>query len=165
MYEAGTKVYGFMKPVEGELALSTGKIFEVRVQASQGITDPTSAAKFLTGKLNEEYPELQVLWIKVCERHQTIDFQFRVEAAETLGFEPRVGRLFVATLLAWLPIILTLIGITAVAVSVWDIIAAVPIWVWVLLGTGVTLLLFGPALSRMITGRAPEKYRPIIVTR
>ena len=164
MYEVGTRVTGLAVPVVGEVQLGIGKIFQIRVQCQQGIINPESAAVFLLGKLREQYPEIEVVWMRVCERDQTIDFQFATLPAESLGFEPRVQRLFIGALLAWLPMILTLIGITAVAVSAWNILAGIPWYIWAILGTGVVLLLFGPAISRAIGGAAPEKYRaPVFV--
>lgn len=163
MYEFGTKIAGLTIPIVGEIQLSAGKVFQIRVQCQQGITNPRSTAVYLLGKLREQYPEIEVTWMKVCERDQTIDFQFTTLPAQSLGFEPRVQRLFIGALLAWLPVILTLIGITAVAVSAWDIVSNIPWWAWALLGTGIILLFFGPSISRMVAGRAPEEYRPAYV--
>ena len=57
-----------------------------------------------------------------------------------------------AALLAFLPTLLGLIGITIFAVTVWQIVASVPSWIWATLLIGVGLILFGPAIGEMILG-------------
>lgn len=163
MYEFGTRIIGFAQPVTEDLRLEIGKVFQINVQASQGIIDPEGVANFLLSKLNEEYPEIKVTWMKICEKYQTIDFQFAT--VQTLGLEPRTSRLFISTLLVWLPLILTLIGITAVGISAWSILAQIPWYIWAILGTGVVLLIFGSSIARAVTRGAPEKYRPTFVVR
>ncbi|MEM2163691.1 MAG: hypothetical protein QXR62_04625 [Candidatus Bathyarchaeia archaeon] len=53
-------------------------------------------------------------------------------------------------LLAWLPTILGLLGITLFAVSIWQAIAAIPSWVWATLAISVALILFGPPIGELI---------------
>jgi len=55
-----------------------------------------------------------------------------------------------ATLLAWLPTILALIGLTMVGVSVWNAIVSVPSWVWALLVIGTATFLIGPIIGEWI---------------
>lgn len=159
MFEFGTRLIGLTRPITEDLRLEVGKIYEIKIRASRGVTDSKAVADYLLSKLKQEYPEIQVVWMKVCEKTQTIDFQFTTLSAETLGFEPRVERLWVSGLLVWLPTILTLLGIAVAAISAYQIVAAIPWYVWALLGTGAFLLIFGPAIASLITGRVPKKYR------
>lgn len=156
MIEYGTRLLGVSRPAPEDLQLEVGKVYQVNMKASTGIIDPEGVAEFLMSKLNEAYPELRVVWMQVSP--ETINFQFTVVSAESLGFTPRPERLFVAGLLVWLPAILTLLGISLAAVSVWQIMTEIPWYVWLLLGAGVFLLFFGPAITTFITRRVPEKY-------
>ena len=55
-----------------------------------------------------------------------------------------------ATLLAWLPTILALIGLTMVGISVWNVIVSVPSWIWALLVIGTATFLIGPIIGEWI---------------
>jgi len=166
VYEFGVRVVGLTQPVTGEIPLIAGKMYQVDVQAREGIIDPATVASFLTSKMAEKYPEIEVTWMKICERYQTIQFQFTTVPLEARGLTPKVQPLVIVELLTWLPLILTLIGITSIAISAWNILAGVPWYVWALLGMGIVLLIFGPSIARAVTREVPERYRPpIIVTR
>lgn len=157
MYEFGSRIAGLTVPVVGALTLGEDKVFQIQIQAREGILDPQGVAQYLVGKLREQYPELEVVWMKVCERYQTIEFQFVAHSREALALAPRVQTLFIDMLLVWLPAILALIGITTIAVSAWQILAGIPWWAWALLGTGIVLFLFRGAISKALT---PERYHP-----
>lgn len=53
-------------------------------------------------------------------------------------------------LLSWLPALLSLFGIALLLVSVWQVVASVPSWVWATLVTAGALILFGPAIGELI---------------
>jgi hypothetical protein len=53
-------------------------------------------------------------------------------------------------LLAWLPVILGLLGIVLFGISVWQAIAAIPSWVFATLIIGGALILVGPAIGDLI---------------
>lgn len=61
-------------------------------------------------------------------------------------------------LLAWLPTILGLLGIALFMVSVWQVIASVPSWIWATLVISAALILFGPAIGELVL-RAVEGER------
>ena len=56
-------------------------------------------------------------------------------------------------LLAWLPVILGLLGIILFGISVWQAITAIPSWVWATLLISGALILFGPAIGEWILER------------
>ncbi len=62
-------------------------------------------------------------------------------------------------LLAWLPVILGLLGIILFGVSVWQAITAIPSWVWATLIIGGALILFGPAIGEFILGQVEKARR------
>lgn len=157
--EYGHHFYGIKKQVSEQASLNVGNVYQVDIEARGGILDADSVINFLLGKMNEAYPELRVQWISVSTQKQTITLQFTPVPAQTLGFEPRTERLFVGAILAWLPSILTLIGIAVAGISIWNIIGAIPWWGWALLGTGIILLIFGPSIAKLFEERAPAIYR------
>jgi hypothetical protein len=53
-------------------------------------------------------------------------------------------------LLAWLPLILGLLGIILFGISVWQAIAAIPSWLWATLIISGALILVGPAIGEWI---------------
>lgn len=163
MFVYGTKILGLTRPAPEQLTLQTGKNLQINIECSEGIINPERVGNYILSKLDEQYPEVQVLWMKVCEKYQTIDFQFTVVPLETLGYTPRAQPLFLVGLLAWLPAILTLIGIGTIAISAWDIIAGIPWYAWALLGTGIFLLLFGPTVTALIQRRAPPSAQPTFI--
>jgi hypothetical protein len=57
-------------------------------------------------------------------------------------------------LLAWLPIILGLIGIILFGISVWQAIAAIPSWVWATLIISGALIIVGPTIGDWILRKA-----------
>jgi type IV secretory pathway VirB2 component (pilin) len=153
--QVGNRILGAKQPLTQQSSLAQGKVYEVEVKASSGILDPQSITNYLCGKMNEQYPELRINYINVNQQTQTIILQFHPLDARTLGLEPQPQRLFVATLLAWLPAILTLVGIAVVGISVWEIIGTIPWYIWAILATGVALLFFAPTISSLFKGRAP----------
>jgi hypothetical protein len=59
-------------------------------------------------------------------------------------------------LLGLLPTLLLLAGVILLGVTIWQVIASVPSWVWATIVIGAGLLLFGPAIGELIVG-AVEK--------
>jgi len=60
-------------------------------------------------------------------------------------------------LLAWLPVILGLLGIVLFGVSVWQAIAAIPSWVWACLVIGGALIILGPAIGNWILSEVEKR--------
>ena len=163
MFTYGTKLIGLKRPAPEHLTLQTGKNVQIDLECSQGIVNPERVGNHIMSKLGERYPEIQVVWMRVCEKFQTISLQFTVVPLETMGYTPRTQPLFIGGLLAWLPAILALIGIGTIAVTAWDIIAGIPWYAWALLGTGVALLLFGPAIASLLQRRTPPSAQPTFI--
>ena len=61
-------------------------------------------------------------------------------------------------LLTWLPIILSVVGITLVGISVYEVIASVPSWLIGTLVIGAGLIIFGPIIGEFIL-REVEKIK------
>lgn len=59
-----------------------------------------------------------------------------------------------STLLALLPTLLQLAGAAILGVTIWQVIASVPSWVWACLVIGAALLIFGPAIGELVVGAA-----------
>ncbi|OYD16956.1 hypothetical protein CH330_01420 [candidate division WOR-3 bacterium JGI_Cruoil_03_51_56] len=141
MVQYGLRVAGQAQPKTG--ILQVGKTYEVHVQTTT-IRDPEDVAAFVLNRFKNEYPELQINWIQVGT--QTINFQFTMVSRGELGLTPRPISLTAATIIVWLPTILTLIGLVAIVISLYSIIQAVPWYIWGTLIFGVVILIWGPSL-------------------
>jgi len=151
MVELGRRIVGVASMLTEPALLEPGKTYEVRVQAREGILDPEGVANYLLSELNNSYPEAKVNWIFVCNLTQEIKFQFTVVPMESLGFTPRVVPMSTESILFWLSPILSLIGIVAIAISLFAILGTVPWYVWGLMFTGVIMFLFSGPLSKAFT--------------
>jgi hypothetical protein len=60
-----------------------------------------------------------------------------------------------AALLAWLPMILTGIGIAIMFTTVWQVISTVPSWIWAFLVIGAAMVFLAPAIGKAITSVMP----------
>lgn len=157
MVKYGQRLIGLSRRITRDVTFRPGAVYEINLQETkEGILDPQGVAEFLLSKLNEQFPEIKVNWINVSAETQTIGFQFTTVPLTTLGFQPRAQSLSAATLIPWLPAILTLIGLSVLLISIFSILAAIPWWAWALLATGMFLFVFGPYLARAMT---PKKYR------
>ncbi|MBA7493690.1 hypothetical protein ES702_04252 [subsurface metagenome] len=143
------RVAGQVQPKTG--VLQVGKTYEVNVQTTI-IRDGEDTAQFILNQFQQTYPELQINWIRIDT--QTIKLQFKVMSREALGLAPRPASLTVATIIVWLPTILTAIGVVVIIVSLYLVMQAVPWYVWGTLGLGIILVIWGPSLIRV-----PTKYR------
>jgi len=130
--------------------LQVGGIYEVHVETSV-IRDPEDTAVFVLNSFETEYPELQLNHIQVGAR--SITLQFKVACREALGLAPRPVSLSAAAIIIWLPTILMLIGLTAILVSMYEIIHVVPWYIWGTLLFGIIMVVWGPSLIRL-----PTKY-------
>jgi len=150
MVSFGTRRLGAVRPITEEMTLEVGKVYEIKIDV-ENLTDPQAVIGYILRNMTERYPNIAVTWIQACETDQTIDIQLiplnqKVQlTGETLA---------IGSILLFLPQILTLLGIVIVAISAWQMVAAIPWWAWALLGTGVILWIFGPAIGKMF---APEE--------
>lgn len=154
MFVYGEKIEGEKNIASDNFKLSPDKIFQVDVK-TEGMEDERETANFILKKIREEYPSLEVNWIKADKKRQVIQFQLKRMSTRMTA---ESQSLFVVSLLSWLPTILTLVGIAATGISLYSIIPQVPWYAWALLGTGLFFLLFGPALADYL---AQQVYRPL----
>ena len=150
MASCGTRRLGALRPITEDMALEVGKVYQVNINV-EGLTDPQGTIDYVLDSMAERYPNVVVTWIQASETNQTIDIQLVPldQKARLTGETFAIG-----SILLFLPQILALLGIVIVAISAWQMVAAIPWWAWALLGTGVVLWLFGPAIAKMF---APEE--------
>ena len=125
----GAKVKGRLEPITGTLGISQlGAIYEVRID-TQGILDENMAITRLL-QLEANVPDLQILYIETNTQDSSIILQFTDAGPGQFGLE---------TVLAWLPQLLLLAGIIAIAFTMFWVIPAlqaIPQWVWYVVGIG-----------------------------
>ena len=79
-----------------------------------------------------------------------IETYYATASEDTILLEIKGSPFAWTTLLMWLPAILGLIGIAVLLISVWQIFASIPSWVWPVLIIGVGLVLLGPKIGELI---------------
>jgi len=149
MVQYGLRVAGKTQVETGVLQI--GKTYEINAETTI-MRDGEEIAQFIINEFQQTYPELEINWIKI--NTQTINLQFKVLSREALGLAPRPASLTAATIIVWLPTILTAIGVVAIVVSLYLVMQAVPWYVWGTLAVGIILVIWGPSLIRL-----PTKYR------
>jgi hypothetical protein len=78
----------------------------------------------------------KVVWIRISE--DVIDVQLE-------------GSPFAwAALIAFIPTILAILGVSVILVSVYSVVSAIPSWAWALLIVGVGLIFIGPTISKSL---------------
>jgi len=138
----GTKLMQMPKEVLTDSV--PGKVYHLTIE-TKGIANEEEVAKTLVSELYSKF-KAKVLWIRI--ENGTIDVQL-------------IGSPFAwAALIAFLPAILSILGIVFVLVSIYNVIAAIPAWAWALLAVGVGLIFIGPTIAKSLTaGR--ERYEVI----
>jgi hypothetical protein len=118
-----------------------GSLWDIEIKTKGMTPEQASAAleKLINGMSGE-------FGIKTIYAHATGDTIF----LEIMG-SPFVW----ASLLVWLPMILTLVGIAVMFTSVWQVISGVPSWVWGLLVIGAAMVFLAPAIGRAVTAVMP----------
>ncbi|MBA7489946.1 hypothetical protein ES702_00480 [subsurface metagenome] len=149
MVQYGLRVTGKTQVEMG--VLQVGKTYEVNAETTI-MRDGEDIVQFILNQFQQTYPELEINWIQIDT--QTIKLQFKILSRETLGLAPRPASLTAATIIVWLPTILTAIGVVAIVVSLYLVMQAVPWYVWGTLAVGIILVIWGPSLIRL-----PTKYR------
>ena len=149
MVQYGLRVTGKTQVETG--VLQVGKTYEINAETTI-MRDGEDIVQFILNQFQQTYPELEINWIQIDT--QTIKLQFKVVSREALGLAPRPASLTAATIIVWLPTILTAIGVVAIVVSLYLVMQAVPWYVWGTLGLGIILVIWGPSLIRV-----PTKYR------
>jgi hypothetical protein len=142
----GTKLVEMPKEVLTDSV--PGKVYHLSIE-TKGVTNEEEVAKTLTSELYNKF-KAKVVWMKI--ENGTIDIQL-------------IGSPFAwLALLAWLPAILSVLGIVMVLVSVYSVISAIPGWAWALLAVGVGMMLFGPKIAGAITSGLERKEYVTYVT-
>ena len=113
-----------------------GKCYHLHIE-TKGIYKEKEVALVLTNELYKRF-KADVVWMRID--HGVIDIQL-------------YGSPFAwAALIAFLPAILGLLGVTFIISSVWSVISAIPGYAWALLGVGIVTLYFAPKIGGMFTG-------------
>ena len=94
----------------------------------------------------------QALETLVQRMHEEFGIEtfYATASEDTILLEIKGSPFAWTALLMWLPSILALIGIAVIGISVWQIFASIPGWVWPVLIIGVGLIFFGPAIGEFI---------------
>lgn len=139
---AGTRLVQMPKEV---LTTSVpGKVYHLTIK-TKGVSNEKEVAKTLIAGLYEKF-KAKVIWMRI--KDDIIDIQL-------------IGSPFAwLALLAWLPAILTALGIVMILISVYSVVSAIPGWAWALLAVGVGIIFFGPKVAESVTG-GYEKYKVI----
>lgn len=116
----------------------------VRVKTSKLTPEKAGVA---VARLVEELRKLGVRPISVMATEDTIDVLFKGSPFPWLAILVAIANL------------LPLIGITILAISVYQGVASIPSWVWGLTVVGLGLTLFGPAIGDMILSAIYETRR------
>jgi hypothetical protein len=116
----------------------------VRIKTSKLTPEKAGIA---VARLAEELRRLGVKPISIMATEDTIDVLFRGSPFPWL------------VVLAAIANLLPLIGITIIAISVYQGVTSIPSWVWGLMVVGLGLVLFGPAIGDMILSAIYETRR------
>jgi hypothetical protein len=142
MLEVGEVVGRVLReaPIEALTDSVPGKAYHLHIETN-GISNEAEVAVVLTEELWKRC-KADVVWMHI--ENGVIDLQL-------------YGSPFLWTaLIALIPIILALLGISFAFTSIWTIISAIPSWAWALLVTGVLLIFIGPNIGKMLTKGAGE---------
>jgi hypothetical protein len=116
----------------------------IRIKTSKLTPEKAGVA---VARLAEELQRLGVKPISIMATEDTIDILFRGSPFPWL------------VILATIANLLPLIGITILAISVFQGVSSIPSWVWGLAAVGLGLALFGPAIGDMILSTIYETRR------
>jgi len=135
VFTSGFKIPGRLIPLsQVELSLGSsvpGEIYEIHIE-TDGIPNPKLAAESLVSGLRERFG-VRTVWIQADAK--TIRMQI-------------IGSPFAwATLIPFIPLILTTVGVAVVLISVFLVFREIPPWVWGLLAVGLILIYVSPFIK------------------
>ena len=125
-----------------QATFTPGQYYQVDIDVEEPIINPAEVANFILNKIAEEHPEIQVTWIQASS--SGVQVQFTTTPMKTLS---------ASTLIAWLPGILALLGLTVLLITVFDLMSRIPSYIWGLLIIGGILVLWGPQIGKMLQPR------------
>ncbi|MEM1551580.1 MAG: hypothetical protein QXH03_02785 [Candidatus Bathyarchaeia archaeon] len=131
------KPYAFKKVIPPEILKETtpGVTYEVEIK-TKGIPNPKHAIETLTTELQRNLPNIKIHYALATE--------------DTITLHIEGSPISWSVILALIPTILSLIGITVILIAVYYLFAGVPGWVWGLLITGVVLLFVIPTIAKTL---------------
>lgn len=138
MYSIGTpKPYAskILYPPEILKETTPGVTYEVQIKTN-GIPNPELTVKTLTSELTKKFPNIKIHYASASQ--------------DTIILHLEGSPIPWSAILAAIPAILTLIGITVILIAVYYLFSGVPGWVWGLLVLGVTLLFIIPTITKTI---------------
>ena len=125
-----------------QATFTPGQPYQADIEVKEAIINPAEVADFILNKIAEEHPEIQVTGIQASS--SGVQVQFTTTPLKTLS---------ASTLIAWLPGILALLGLTVVLITVFDLMSRIPSYIWGLLIIGGILVLWGPQIGKMLQPR------------
>jgi hypothetical protein len=126
-------------PLESLVVGTKGSIYDIRLDV-QGLTEKNAVAT------------LDMLQRELLDRFG-IEIVYGTVVENGINLIIKGSPFAWAVLLAALPLILGALGLSMVGLSVWQIFANVPGWVWWTFGIGAGLFLFGPRIGNWIARR------------
>jgi len=112
-----------------------GEIYELTIQTN-GVSDPQQVINSLVAQIPQKFPDAKVLWVDIY--------------GNTVRMQLQGSPFAWATLLLFLPQILSVIGVAIIAVGVFLVVGEVPSWAWAALGVGLTLFFLGPTIAKQL---------------
>jgi hypothetical protein len=143
-YTLGTKVVGkgYVKIPDQMLDVTIPNwVYEIQILTDKSVTDPPALANLIKTEFAKRLPDVKIYWISVDGDEVRIQL-----SASPIAW---------ATILALLPLIFALVGLTLILISVWGIITAIPSWAWAALIVGIVLLWIIPAIQPYL--KPPKK--------
>lgn len=129
----GTKVNGRLEPhfIETADLTNAKEVYQIDIETS-GIVDEAGAIDQLL-TLEEQFPDLRVVYIETDRNTNTIHLQFA---------DAGPGQFSFTGLLAAMPAILAVVFIAVLAFTLWTVYASNPILLWALLALGAGVAFF-----------------------
>ena len=139
IYWWGRKKEGTLLPIPKEMLTETvpGAIYELHIKCDKPPEDPEQAINVILTELPKKVP-VKIHYIEV--------------EGDTIKIQLEGSPLDWSIILAAIPLILGLIGLTILFIAIYEIFASIPGWVIGLLIVGFILLWFLPGIGDLIRG-------------
>jgi hypothetical protein len=135
--EYGKRIEAKTIPIPKEMLTETvpGATYQIEI-TTNGIPDPAQAIETITTEFQKKFPTVKIKWIGI--KDNTI--QIQIEGSPVAW----------STIIAYLPLILSLIGVAALIIAIYLLVSAAPGYVWGLLFVGLVLLFVVPNILPII---------------
>jgi hypothetical protein len=143
-YTIGSKVVGkgYVRIPDKMLDVTIpGFIYEIQILTDKPVPDPAVLADLIKTEFAKRLPEVKIYWISIDGDEVRIQL-----SASPVSW---------SVILALLPLIFALVGLTLILIAVWGIITAIPGWAWGCLILGVLTLIILPHVAKYFP--APPK--------